>query len=218
MAQFTIPSIHVQRHGTKSQWATSNPILQLGVLGIETDTLKLKIGDGTSTWNTLEYMCAVISRDSADAIPALIVNQANASSTGYLQSWKFGGAQQAYIDKWGGGVFSSIFTSQICNIADNANSSVLLDDDGTVVYRNVADANPALIVNQNNASSTGNIQTWQFGGTAKASVDKDGNGSFPNLNPKTDGTLGLHKVTLSTSTPVLANLADGDIWIVGVAV
>lgn len=43
------------RHGTSLQWTTANPILASGELGLETDTAKIKIGDGSSTWTALAY-------------------------------------------------------------------------------------------------------------------------------------------------------------------
>lgn len=43
------------RRGTAAAWVTANPILALGELGYETDTLKIKFGDGTSTWTALSY-------------------------------------------------------------------------------------------------------------------------------------------------------------------
>jgi hypothetical protein len=43
------------RRGTASQWASANPVLADGELGLETDTLKFKIGNGSSTWSSLSY-------------------------------------------------------------------------------------------------------------------------------------------------------------------
>ena len=43
------------RRGTASQWTTANPVLAAGELGVETDTAKFKIGDGTSVWSALPY-------------------------------------------------------------------------------------------------------------------------------------------------------------------
>jgi len=40
-------------------WTDTNPILAQAELGIETDTLKLKIGNGVDTWNVLDYHGAV---------------------------------------------------------------------------------------------------------------------------------------------------------------
>jgi hypothetical protein len=44
-----------QRRGTASQWTTANPVLNAGEIGWESDTNKLKIGDGTNTWSSLDY-------------------------------------------------------------------------------------------------------------------------------------------------------------------
>jgi hypothetical protein len=41
------------RRGTSTQWACTNPVLEVGEVGFETDTKKLKIGDGSSQWNSL---------------------------------------------------------------------------------------------------------------------------------------------------------------------
>lgn len=43
------------RRGTATQWSTANPILALGEAGVETDTQKIKFGDGVSTWTALPY-------------------------------------------------------------------------------------------------------------------------------------------------------------------
>jgi hypothetical protein len=46
--------------GTAAEWTQINPVLPLGWLGYETDTRKLKIGDGSSDWNTLPYWHDII--------------------------------------------------------------------------------------------------------------------------------------------------------------
>lgn len=43
------------RRGTAAAWTSANSILADGELGIETDTRKIKIGNGTTAWNTLPY-------------------------------------------------------------------------------------------------------------------------------------------------------------------
>lgn len=40
---------------TATKFSTENPILQSGELGYETDTHLLKVGDGTTKWNSLPY-------------------------------------------------------------------------------------------------------------------------------------------------------------------
>lgn len=43
------------RRGTASDWAAANPVLLQGEPGLETDTGRLKYGDGTTAWNSLGY-------------------------------------------------------------------------------------------------------------------------------------------------------------------
>lgn len=42
-------------HDTAANWTSNNTVLLLGELGVETDTSKFKIGDGTTAWNSLAY-------------------------------------------------------------------------------------------------------------------------------------------------------------------
>ena len=44
------------RRGTAKDWTDVNPVLAEGEPGVETDTLKLKIGNGTSAWQDLPYL------------------------------------------------------------------------------------------------------------------------------------------------------------------
>lgn len=44
------------RRDTASAWASANPILLAGELGIETDTNKFKFGNGTTSWSSLSYV------------------------------------------------------------------------------------------------------------------------------------------------------------------
>ncbi len=44
------------RRGTAAAWAAENPVLDAGESGFETDTRKFKIGDGTTAWNSLQYV------------------------------------------------------------------------------------------------------------------------------------------------------------------
>lgn len=44
------------RRDTAANWTAENPVLLLGEVGFETDTRKLKLGDGTTAWNSLLYV------------------------------------------------------------------------------------------------------------------------------------------------------------------
>ena len=47
-------AIRIQlRRDTAANWVSSNPVLRQGEIGIETDTLLMKLGNGTSTWTQI---------------------------------------------------------------------------------------------------------------------------------------------------------------------
>lgn len=49
-------SVTIQlRRGTAAAWTTANPVLAVGEMGVETDTLAYKIGDGVTAWTSLGY-------------------------------------------------------------------------------------------------------------------------------------------------------------------
>ncbi len=76
------------RRGTASDWSTVNPILAAGELGIETNTRKLKVGDGTTAWGSLSYIAAdapEIGEISQDAI-----NTALTMGSGLTKSYNDG--------------------------------------------------------------------------------------------------------------------------------
>jgi hypothetical protein len=86
-----------------------------------------------------------------------------ASQTANLQQWRVNGSNQAFIDEFG-----TYFGNGISNVASTSNARVSTATTGTTISRNIADTNPALIVNLQNASATGNIQVWQKAGVAQA--------------------------------------------------
>ena len=43
------------RRDTEANWGTNNPTLSQGEMGLETDTGKFKVGDGTTLWSSLAY-------------------------------------------------------------------------------------------------------------------------------------------------------------------
>ena len=50
-----------QRRDTAANWTSANPVLAAGEIGVETDTLRFKVGDGTSAWSSLAYVGLVTS-------------------------------------------------------------------------------------------------------------------------------------------------------------
>lgn len=49
------------RRDTAANWTSANPVLASGQPGVETDTIKIKIGDGATAWNALGYLSASVA-------------------------------------------------------------------------------------------------------------------------------------------------------------
>lgn len=55
-----------QRRDTAANWAFTNPVLQLGEVGWESDSRRSKLGDGVSAWNDLLYTVSDLTVTKAD--------------------------------------------------------------------------------------------------------------------------------------------------------
>ena len=51
----TVSARMAQRYDTAANWTTANPTLLAGEIGVESDTSKIKIGTGSTAWNSLAY-------------------------------------------------------------------------------------------------------------------------------------------------------------------
>lgn len=56
MATFTVQTKQQQRIDTSVKWGSKNPVLLVGELGIESNTGKIKCGNGIAHWNSLPYI------------------------------------------------------------------------------------------------------------------------------------------------------------------
>ena len=52
----TLSALQKQRRDTASNWTSNNTVLLAGEWGIESDTKKFKIGDGSTAWQSLDYV------------------------------------------------------------------------------------------------------------------------------------------------------------------
>ena len=70
MAERQINAKFILRNDTAANWTSVNPVLLKGEVGLETDTLKLKFGDGVSQWNALKYFVSgdVVVKTTAPSV------------------------------------------------------------------------------------------------------------------------------------------------------
>lgn len=55
MAEINYKAIFQYRRGSSAEWESVNPILREGEPGLDTTLHKIKIGDGVTPWNQLEF-------------------------------------------------------------------------------------------------------------------------------------------------------------------
>lgn len=63
------------RRGTAAEWTSANPTLQSGELGFESDTARLKIGNGSTAWTSLNYIAYPNQVVSSGGLNNLTTNQ-----------------------------------------------------------------------------------------------------------------------------------------------
>lgn len=75
------------RRGTAAEWLAANPVLLAGEAGIETDTRKIKIGDGATAWSSLVYFIVGSPGDYLrDLLDVTATNPVNGSVLAYNES------------------------------------------------------------------------------------------------------------------------------------
>ena len=78
------------KRGAAADWTTADPILGAGEFGFETDTGKLKLGDGSTAWTALGYF---------EPAAAVVITQAQGTNYGY-SSGGLSPANSNVIDKF----------------------------------------------------------------------------------------------------------------------
>jgi hypothetical protein len=58
------------RRDTAANWTANNPTLAVAEPGLETDTLRVKYGDGVTAWNDLDYSASVVGWSDITGKPA----------------------------------------------------------------------------------------------------------------------------------------------------
>jgi hypothetical protein len=48
----------IQKYDTAANWTSANPTLGVAILGVESDTGRMKVGDGVTAWTALPYLLA----------------------------------------------------------------------------------------------------------------------------------------------------------------
>lgn len=114
------------RRDTAALWVTTNPILASGEFGHESDTGKLKIGDGTTTWTSLAYFTALVDGITSTTAELNILDgvTATAAELNILDGVTSTAAELNYVD----GVTSNIQTQLNAAVAAAGDLSNVIED------------------------------------------------------------------------------------------
>ncbi len=69
------------KRGTAAEWTAANPILASAEIGVETDTLRFKIGDGVHAWKNLAYREFVLPAATATALGGIMAPERGTDDT-----------------------------------------------------------------------------------------------------------------------------------------
>lgn len=158
------------RKGTVASWTAANPVLDAGELGAETDTGRLKIGDGATAWTSLPY---VGIRDSLIVTVGAVASLGNnvltdlalsgGSSKGNASAFTVG-ATGITINKAGryrAGFAGFVTVNHTLGAAINAQAQIWLG--GSLLTRSVLD-----IFDSSSSASHGACVATEFDATAGA--------------------------------------------------
>lgn len=96
------------RRDVAANWTSSNPTLSQGEQGYETDTGKIKIGDGSTAWTSLAYNTSYSDSDVDTHL------NTSTATTGEVLSWT--GTDYDWIAAGGGGAASGVFYENNTNV------------------------------------------------------------------------------------------------------
>ena len=180
------------RRDTTANWTSSNPTLSQGEIGYELNTGKIKIGTGTTAWNSLDYLTIATSSVTG----TLTFPDATVQSTAWLGSL-------AYSSLTGAPTLATVATSGSYN--DLANKPNIA---GTYSFNVAADDSSLKTINSNETVKfigAGGITTAS---DAEGNITITGSGSatliWGNISDK-NGALGPYSIALGLNANVGTN-------------
>lgn len=145
MADVRIPGKLILRNDTAENWASANPILLKGEAGLETDTLKIKFGDGVKVWSALAYFTLDVADISGLGTAATLNSGITAGNVPVLGD---GGKLNA-------AVLPSIALMDVFEVADEAAMLALEAQTGDIAVR--SDVSKTFILKQIPATA---LENW----------------------------------------------------------
>lgn len=193
----------ILRRDTSANWTTQNPVLLQGEPGYETDTGKLKIGNGENAWNSLAYFeVGATGSINPESIASNLIPSADRTydigATGPGNRWRNGYFQSVYADAGTVYIGGTPITSKggVINVTSinigpvgATGATLFLDENGNVSV-------------QDEAGQTVSIgATGPQGATGPAGEPGATGPIGPTGNTGSTGATGLNSFNLTTNSP-----------------
>ena len=200
------------RRDTASVWTSVNPTLALGEPGVETDTYKVKVGDGATAWTSLPYTITTQFTD---------LNGKPTTIAGYGIADAYTKAQvDAIIESPSGNLTGSVFADDSTIMVDGV-AATLNFANNSITDLNDADQTVQTTDNVTFSSVTGNVITTQIdsGDSSAIEIQTDvdmlagltvGNHIVPSSNENIDlgsASARFRDLYLSGNSAVIGDLA-----------
>ena len=193
------------RRGTAATWISANPTLSAGEIGFETDTLRIKIGDGTTAWTSLGYA----SGGSSYATTATAAGTTTLTSTSAYAQFFTGSTTQTVVLP----VASTMTLGQTFYINNNSSGALTVNSSGSNLVTTIP-ANTTVMVTCILASGT-TAASWDADYTGATTITGTGSlvlGTAPTINNTVlTGTLTANSV-VGTNGYYLQTTGTGVQW------
>lgn len=136
----------VVRRGLAAAWTTKNEVLFAGEFGLETDTKRMKMGDGTTAWNSLQYL------DKALTLSMLGGIDQSTRANGLVLAWDEANNRYTHVAQSGGGSSSGTKVTWPAGADRVTFSGLNLQYDGVKTLKGVISCGP----------NTGNAALWIY--------------------------------------------------------
>lgn len=212
------------RRDSAANWASANPVLALGEPGVETDTYRLKIGDGSTAWNSLTYS---VTKDFGDLLntPTTIsgygiTDALNLDNLSVTQNSPSGGGALTFDDNTGvftytppdlttlgGDIVGSVFADNSTLLVDGVNALIpasVLSGTATI---NVTGQVSDISNHDTDALSEGSTNVYYTDTRSRAAISATDSGGDGSLSY--DNLTGVITYTGPSAAEVRAHFSDG---------
>lgn len=164
------------RRDTAANWTSANPVLAQGELALETDTKKIKAGNGTAAWSALAYYAIEANTDGSITTPKLANEAVTEAKINISNTAVDGYALTAQASASGGLTWAAMAASGVNNIVSSSfesSGTFTATAAGTYIIQLVGAGGGCAIGSNNGSSSVCSMTGGAGGGYSKLKVEME---------------------------------------------